>query len=155
MLTHPYPLLLVIHSYWRWLVLLAGAAAVVCGVAGWAKRLAFVPLGRRTSLLFVSVMDVQLVLGIWLYAISPVVREAWGNMAAAMKQHELRFFAVEHTTTMVIAVAFAHVGAWRCKRALDDPARYRNLLGWSAAALVVLLAGIPWWRPLFRSLSLG
>ena len=148
-----YTILLTVHSYWRWLVLLAGAAAVVIGMLGVGKRLPFVPLGRRVSLLFVSVVDIQLLLGLWLYAISPVVRDAWRNMAAAMKQHELRFFAVEHTTTMLIAIVLAHVGSWRCKRAIGDPSKFRNLLGWDVAALAVMLAGIPWWRPLFRSLG--
>jgi hypothetical protein len=151
--TNLYPILLTIHSYWRWLVLLAGAAAVIMGMAGWAKRLPFAPWGSRVSRLFVIAMDVQLVLGLWLYAVSPLVRDAWRNMAAAMKQHELRFFAVEHTMTMLIAVVLAHVGSWRCKRAPDDLGKYRNVLGWYLASLVVILAGIPWWRPLFRSLG--
>jgi hypothetical protein len=145
-----YATILTIHSYWRWLVLLAGLAAVVIAAAGVAKRLAFVPLGRRASLFFVITVDVQLVLGLWLYAISPLVRAAWANMGAAMKQHDLRFFAVEHTATMLIAVALAHVGSWRCKRAPDDQSKYRNMLGWYIASLAVILVGIPWWRPWFR-----
>jgi hypothetical protein len=151
MLTNEYSRILAIHSYWRWLVLLAGVAAVVIAALGVANRIPFLPLGRRASTCFIITLDVQLVLGLWLYAISPIVRTAWANMAAAMKQHDLRFFVVEHTTTMLIAIVVAHVGSWRAKRALDDRSKYRNMLGWYVASLAVILIGIPWWRPWFRS----
>ena len=72
------------------------------------------------------------------------------DMAAAMKQHDLRFFAVEHVTLMLLAVILAHVGSFRIKRALTDAGRYRNMLGWYIGSLVLILGGMPWFRPLFR-----
>ncbi len=50
---------------------------------------------------------------------------------------------------MVIAVALAHIGSVRARRAPDDLAKYRRMLVWNAASLAVILAGIPWWRPCF------
>ena len=153
MLTRYYPTILTIHSYWRWLVLLSACTVLIVAVLGWKRRLCFRPLGRRAGLLHVAVLDVQLLLGLGLYSVSPYVRVAWMNMAAAMKQHEPRFFGVEHITTMFLAVAVAHVGSWRCQRTHTDRSSYLNMLGWFGASLALILAGIPWWRPFLRTLS--
>ena len=145
-----YSLILNIHSYWRWWVLCCAVAAVGIGVVGLAARLPFVSLGREVSRLFIIAVDVQLVLGLCLYGISPIVRSAWSNMASAMKQHDLRYFAVEHLTTMLLGVGVAHFGSWRCKRASEDRTKWLAMSGWYATSLVIFLVGIPWWRPWFR-----
>jgi hypothetical protein len=76
---------------------------------------------------------------------------ALGDMGAAMKVKELRFFTVEHTTFMLIAIVLAHIGSIRAKRAATDALKYRRMLVWYAASFLVLLVGIPWvLRPLFR-----
>ena len=145
-----YSILLTIHSDWRWLVLLSAVFAVAVAAAGLARQLPFTPVARWASLGFIAAMDVQLLLGIVLYFISPIMQVARMDMAAAMKQHDLRFFAVEHVTLMLLAVILAHVGSFRVKRALTDVGRYRNMLGWYIGSLVLILGGMPWFRPLFR-----
>jgi hypothetical protein len=55
-----------------------------------------------------AALDVQFLLGLGLYATSPLVRSAWMNLAEAMKAHEQRFFALEHLTSMLLAIALAH-----------------------------------------------
>jgi hypothetical protein len=99
----------------------------------------------------VATIDLQLLVGLILYfAVSPLTRMAFQNMAVAMKDHELRFFSVEHTTYMLIAVILAHVGAVMSRRAATDRAKYRAATIAYAISLLVMLAGIPWWRPLLR-----
>lgn len=101
--------------------------------------------------MFVIAMDVQLLLGlIFYFAASPITRIAFENMAAAMKDHELRFFTVEHTTYMLIAIILAHVGAAMSRKARTDQAKYRAAAIAYALSLLLILAGIPWWRPLIR-----
>ena len=151
MLTNFYPIVLAIHGLWRWVVLLTALAAVGTAVAGLVRRSSFQPVGRVAGLCYVAAVDTQLFLGLSIYSMSPLVRAAWANLPAAMRTHDLRFFAVEHITTMLTAVALAHVGAFRCRRAQTDRAKQRNLAGWSAASLAMILAGIPWWRPLLRA----
>ena len=109
-----YPTILTFHSYWRLVVLLSAFATLSIAAC------LFASLGRPASVFDVAVLDLQLLLGLCLYSVSPYVRIAWMNLAAAMKQHELRFFGVEHTTTMLLALAAAHMGLWRCQRARSD-----------------------------------
>jgi hypothetical protein len=55
------------------------------------------PADARSSRIFVTVLDVQMLLGLLLYfVLSPFTRQAMGDMAAAMKVAALRFFLVEH-----------------------------------------------------------
>jgi hypothetical protein len=146
-----YVTVLTIHSDLRWLVLLAAVAAVVVSFIGIIRRGTFKPTGRKVGAIYTGLLDLQLLVGLCLYATSPIVHTALANMSVAMKQHELRFFAVEHLTTMLIVVILAHVGSIRSKRAPTDKSAYSRAMLWYTASLIVLILGIPWWRPLFRS----
>ncbi len=140
-----YGIVLIIHSWLRWAVLAAGIAAVARG-------------GERdssTGRWFTILLDVQMLIGLLLYfVLSPFTTAALGDFGAAMKTPQLRFFAVEHVFGMVIAIALAHIGAAKIKKA---PAERRGRLAmiFYGLALVAILASIPWpgmpaGRPLFR-----
>ena len=116
------------------------------------RGLPFAPWGDRSRSLYVGAVDIQFLLGLLLYAASPVTRSAWMNLSLAMKQQELRFFSVEHSLTMLLAVALAHIGAGRVRGATGDPKKFSRLLIWNALSLFAILAGIPWWRPLLRGM---
>lgn len=146
----PYSLLLTIHDDLRWLVLLSAFVAVIAALTGLLGGRPFRPLGRATGVLFISVMDLQFLLGLLLCFLSPWVAQFWSSPLSAMKVKEARFFGMEHLVIMIAALALAHVGAARSKRAGDDAKSYRTALVWFALSLLLMLAGIPWWRPLFQ-----
>jgi hypothetical protein len=150
MLTSYYGTLLAIHCDLRWLVLLAGIAAIAVACIGLFNKASFAPLGRIAGLIYVSLVDTQVLIGILLWFPSPYVRAFLTNPAEGMKQHDPRFFVVEHTVMMLLAVILAHIGAVRSRRASGARAAYGAALKWYAASLIVILAGIPWWRPLLQ-----
>lgn len=155
MLLEMYPTLLTVHGFWRWVVLLAALAAVGGAAVGLAGGRPFASPGRRLGVIYVAALDLQFLVGLVLYFISPIVQAAWSNMAVAMKNADLRFFAVEHLVFMLLAVALAHVGSVRSRRAADDRTAYRRMLAWNLASLAVMIAGIPWAsRPLLRGLGI-
>ena len=146
-----YSELLELHNFLRWIVLAAALVAICVAASGWIGSKPVSPALRRFGTIFVSTMDVQLLVGLILYlAASPITRMAFQNMSAAMKDHELRFFTVEHTTCMLIAVIVAHVGAVMSRKATTDRAKYRAAAIAYTISFLVMLAGIPWWRPLLR-----
>ena len=145
-----YPTLLYLHSYNRWLVL---AAAAVALAATWRAFLRARSYGRAEKLsarVFARLLDVQVLLGLALYALSPIVRVALGDLGAAMAVKELRFFGVEHMTGMVLAVVFLNVGAARVRRAETDALKLRRAAFWQTATVLAVVLSIPWWRPLLR-----
>ena len=147
-----YVALLHTHNVTRWIVLVAALVALVWALQGWLGSRPFEKRHRFANLAFVASMDVQLLIGIALYVVSPLVQVALSDMGAAMRIHELRYFAVEHLSIMLVAVVLAHVGSALVRRAAGDRAKHGRALLWFGLATIALLAGIPWDRALLPGL---
>jgi hypothetical protein len=153
-----YTALLFLHSWIRWLVILAGFAALGGAAIGVTKRRAWLPVDNVRLALFTHSLDVQMLIGLILYAfLSPVTQSGFENMQLTMRDPILRFFVVEHLAGMVIAIALAHVGRARVRKATDAVVRHRMVLIFVGLAMVALLLSIPWpgmpgGRELFRAL---
>jgi hypothetical protein len=146
-----YPHLLAFHSLFRWIVLAAALAAILVAFSGWSGAKPAGPNLRKFSVIFVIAMDIELLLGLLLFfGASPVTRAALANLAQAMKQQEPRFFTVEHTMLMLLAVVCAHVGGALSRKGRTDRMKYRGAAVAYTLSLLLMLGGIPWWRPLFR-----
>ena len=140
-----YSVVLFLHSLLRWLVLLAGIFVVARAVRGLSGSRPYEKVDRSSGVAFVSALHLNFVLGLLLYfALSPITKAAFADMGHAMKTSALRFFVVEHAFGMVLAVVLATVGSARVKRATGDAQKHRRALIFHGAALVVLLASIPW-----------
>ena len=139
--------LLSFHNLLRWVVLVAALIAVVVAMSGWSGAKPAGATLRRYTIIFVIAIDIEFLVGLLLYfGASPITR----NMSVAMSQQEPRFFAVEHTLLMFLAVVCAHVGGALSRKARTDRAKYRGAAITFALSLLLMLAGIPWWRPLLR-----
>jgi len=153
-----YTALLFLHSWLRWLVVLSGIAVLGGAVAGVSTRRAWLPVDNLRLALFTHSLDVQMLIGLILYAfLSPVTRSGFENMQLTMRDPILRFFVVEHLVGMVVAIALAHVGRARARKAADAAARHRAVLIFIGLSMVALLLSIPWpgmpgGRELFRAL---
>jgi hypothetical protein len=133
------------------LVLVACAAALFLTWRGWLGRYPYSRGAQLTARAFAGLLDLQVLLGLILYALSPLVRMGLADLGAAMAVKELRFFSVEHITGMVIAIALVHAGSVRVRRAETDAAKLRRAAIWQTLAALAILASIPWWRPLLRA----
>jgi len=151
MLQNLYPHLLAFHGLLRWVVLAAAVAAIFVASSGWNGTKPAGAMLLRFSIIFVAAMDLEFLLGLLLYfGASPVTRMAFQNMAVAMKDHEMRFFTIEHTTYMFLALVLAHVGGVLSRKAKTDLAKYRGAAICYGLSFLLMLAGIPWWRPFLR-----
>jgi hypothetical protein len=137
-------------------VLILGLLVLVRASMGRSRGPRWTPADDRGMMWFVTAVDLQMTLGLILYvALSPATQEAFKDFAAAMRIGPLRFWAVEHITGMIIAVALAHVGRARVRKTTDLDAKRRYALLFTALALVAMALSIPWpgltnGRPLFR-----
>jgi hypothetical protein len=138
--------LLVIHSYLRWLVLLAGVVAIVRMTRGYSTSSAWGPADRRYAAIFVGLFDLEFLMGLILYGTSPLTRGAMQNMPTAMQDAHTRFFVAEHPLMMFVALCVAHGASVWSRRTTVDRAKFmRASLGFSLA-IGLVLAGIPWFR---------
>ena len=150
-----YSLFLSVHSWLRWVILILGLVAVVRAIGGRGGR-PWTSADESVGKWFIASLDLQFLVGLLLYAwFSPLTRAAFADFGGAMRNAGLRFFAVEHLLGMIVAVALAHVGRVRSRKATTDARRHHVAALFYGLALIILLASIPWpgmpaGRPLFR-----
>lgn len=146
-----YTLALATHNIVRWLVLAAGVWAVARAWMGWRGRAVWGDQDAGAVKLFVNALSLQFVLGIVLYAVSPLIRGGLADMGAAMRTASVRYFVVEHVAVMLVAIALGHVGAAKVRKATSDSARFQTATIWLGLALAAAAGFVPWDRPLFPS----
>ena len=147
-----YSLALTVHSYLRYPVLLLLAIVLVREVAALVRASAWdradTSLGRWT----IRAWDVQFLLGLVLYFLSPITQFGLANFGDAMGDAQLRRFTVEHPALLLLATAVLHVGWLRLRRARSDRGKHVRWLIFSVAAVALVVLAIPWQgRPLFRT----
>lgn len=151
-----YETVLTVHSLLRWVVLLAALVALARAVSGWTGRRAWTTADERAGKRFTIAFDIQFLIGLILYvALSPWTAAAFRDFGAAMGDSVARFWAVEHLFGMFVALALAHIGRARARRASDGVAKHRTSAIFYGLSLVVMLITIPWpfmaaGRPLLR-----
>jgi len=147
---------LLLHSWIRWIALVAAVGTTLAALRG--KVAGADSLADRWGMVAMMVLDTQLLLGLLLYfVLSPNTRAIMDNFGAAMKDPALRFWAVEHTVTMFAAIALAHVGRVLARKAAAPATKRTRLLICFGLATVLIILGMPWpgrpgGRPLFRGL---
>ncbi len=138
------------HNMFRWLVLITLVLAVLFALIGWFGKKEWAKKDNITGLLLTIFMDIQFLVGIILYAfVSPITKAAFADFGAAMKNADLRFYAVEHIFIMIIALVLVHVGRAKSKNASAPWKKHRTSAIFYGIALVLILTAIPWNRALF------
>ena len=130
-----------LHSLLRWFVLFAGIAAVVMYALGYFQKKSFGKNESRISLIFMSLMDTQLLIGLYLY----FAKGHFSNLTAGgvMSNAISRFFSVEHIFGMIIALVLVHLGHISSKKG-EDSTRFRKGFIYFGLALLIMLLCIPW-----------
>ncbi len=131
-------IIVLLHSLLRWVLCILLLATIIKSINGVVTKRAFANSDNKISLFLMISAHTQLVVGILLYFISPMVM--FGNM----KDSQIRFFTVEHSTLMIIAIVFITLARIRSKKAATDAAKFRMLMIFSLIALVIILLAVPW-----------
>lgn len=150
-----YTTILTIHSWLRWFVLLSAVASLLALLG---SRSTAGDTGRADGwgLALMMSLDIQMLLGLLLYfVVSPNMATIRADFAQAMTDPVARFWAVEHITTMFVAVILVHVGRVIARSAKTPTARRTRLLICFGLATICMIVATPWpgmraGRPLFR-----
>ncbi len=145
---------LILHSWIRWFAVVTGILATL---SAFANRPGTSPASSdRWGLFFMIALDLQLLIGLLLYAVfSPTTEAIFKDFGAAMRDPAARFWAVEHVTAMIFATVLVHAGRILARKARTPMARRTRMLTCFAIATLLMAAAIPWpglgnGRPLFR-----
>jgi hypothetical protein len=121
-------ILISLHNLFRWVVLALGFLAVLGALKNNAKPL-------RIYAIFITL---QFLLGLVL----------WLNFlylyGFKTKEFLVRFFILEHPFLMTLSVIFSHVALARSKKG----GNLWKIL--TVISMILLIVGIPWWRPIIR-----
>lgn len=144
-------ILLHVHSIARWLLLLLLLIAIFNSMV--AGKRPFIRTDARTGLIITIVADLQLLIGISLWFLGGFGYKqikAFG-MGPVMKDSLMRFFAIEHTLLMLIAIILIHIGKAQGRKAISDKAKHNRTMVYYLIALILILVAVPWpFREIFQ-----
>lgn len=152
-----YAILLTIHSWFRWLVLLSLVYTLSRSYHGLIRERAFSLFDNIARRATVGIVQTQFLIGLALYVFSPMVRYFLENFGTAVHERNARFFGMEHITMMFIAVAVISAGSVKVDKNQTDRGKFRLIVIWFSVGLLIIFLSIPWEfspftrRPYFRT----
>lgn len=151
-----YQILLTLHNLTRWAVLLLGVWALYRAYSGWFGRKSWTDVDRRSGVYFAAALGIQFILGALLYFVpNSLANRALGDFSSTVRDPQVRFFVLEHSVVMLVAVIVSNIGSAMARRAPTDLAKFRRAAIMFTITVVLVLVAIPWpflsyGRPLFR-----
>lgn len=151
-----YQTLTVVHSLTRWAVLIFLVLALIQAYTGLKKQRTFSATDNFIRHWTATIVQIQLVIGLFLYFISPMVSYFWDNTSKAFENFEIFFFSLIHFLFMTIAVSIVTIGSMLAKRRERDEEKFRTMFNYFLIALILIFIAIPWpfsplaHRPLWR-----
>jgi|ERR1043165_3562263 hypothetical protein len=151
-----YATLLPLHNLFRWPVLFSLLYAIFRAYRGWLGNRPFTAHDNSVRHWTATIAHIQLVLGLMLYFISPIVTYFLQHFKEAMHDRELRFFGMEHITMMLTGIVIITIGSVLAKRKPTDRQKFKTMAIGFTFGLLVILSSVPWSfsplisRPLFR-----
>lgn len=128
------------HSGFRWVVLALLILAIIKAFSRMQSGASWTEPDRRRNFLAMTALHIQLLVGMVLYFISPYVRFVEDFMSVPL----YRFYAVEHSVMMLLAVALVSIGYGRANKKESDRAKFKTTFWFYLIGLIIILAAIPW-----------
>jgi cytochrome bd-type quinol oxidase subunit 2 len=126
------------HSGFRYLVFILVVIAIIQSLVGWLGKKPYTDANRKMNLFAMISAHTQLLIGLVLYFLSPLVQFA----SSTMKNNELRYWTVEHLTGMIIAIALITIGHSRSKKATTPEGKHRAVAIFYTIAFLVIVGTI-------------
>lgn len=133
-----YNALLVAHSYLRYIILILLIVVIITSLMGMLNRKAYTSSDNKLGLFLFISTHLQLLLGLVLFFVSPIVQFS----GAAMKDPATRYWLVEHNTAMLIAIVLITLARTTSKKMTDSHAKHKRMFIFNLIALVVIVITI-------------
>jgi len=136
--------LLHLHSSFRYLVLLLIIAAIADALIAMSSGKAYNKTSKLLALGALIFSHIQLLVGLLLYFLGPKGLNTIVRVEGFMKDSVARFYAVEHISMMIIAIALITVGYSRGKKQEESKRKYKTVAIFYGLGLLIIFAMIPW-----------
>jgi uncharacterized membrane protein len=133
-----YPGLLLTHSYLRYVVLLLLLVVVLKSLTAWLNNKPFTNGDDKFSLTLLIATHTQLLVGLFLYFVSPFVQFS----GETMKDKGFRYWTVEHFFMMALAIVLITIARISHKKLSTAAAKHKRLFILNAIALLIIVVAI-------------
>lgn len=138
-----YNFLLGLHNLLRWVILLLLIINLLRHIAAVNKP--FGATDKKLGLILMIFAHIQLLIGLYeWFAGSWGLHNFMNNGAEVMRNSASRFFAVEHTVGMIVAIILITVARGVYRKNIPDGKKHRRCILLYTFALLIILAMIPW-----------
>ena len=129
-----------IHSTLAYAVLAVVAIAAINAFLGLSSKRNFTKNDRSLSLVALILSHIQLLVGLVLWATSPLGKDAMSQMSNAA----MRLTAVEHPLVSIIAIVLITIGWSKHKKEESSNGKFKKIGIFYALGLLLILSRIPW-----------
>ncbi|MDB5086819.1 MAG: cytochrome [Mucilaginibacter sp.] len=127
-----------LHSGFRYIVFILVLVAIIQSLLGWLGQKPYTPLNRKINLFALISAHTQLLIGIVLFFISPLV----AFNSDTMKNEVTRYFTVEHWVGMIIAIVLITIGHSKSKKIILPESKHRTVAIYYIIAFLIIVATI-------------
>lgn len=137
--------LLILHSWLRWLILIAAVWTIVRAIGGLSGNKLYTNADNKSNLFFMIFMDLQFLIGLILYFTGGWAKKwSGGQISEMMGNSAERFFTVEHAVMMIVAWIVVHIGRSVVKKGKTDREKHSKSLVYFGVAFILIMLAIPW-----------
>ena len=138
--------LLHLHNLLRWIILILLLLSIVKAYSGWQGKKTLSSGDKKLWLFTMISAHITLLLGLYQVAFGRFgfFTTSLPEGTSLMKDTFYRFFWIEHPVGMIAAIVCITLGRGMAKKAMADELKYKKAFYFFLAALVLILASIPW-----------
>jgi NADH:ubiquinone oxidoreductase subunit 2 (subunit N) len=129
-----------IHSTLAYAVLAVVLIAVINAFLGLSSKRNFTKNDRSLSLVALILSHIQLLVGLVLWATSPLGKDAMSQMSNSA----MRLTAVEHPLVNIIAIVLITIGWSKHKKEESSNGKFKKIGIFYVLGLLLILSRIPW-----------
>jgi len=127
-----------LHSIFRYVVFVFVLLAIIQSLMGWLGKSPYTSFNRKVNLFALISAHTQLLIGIVLYCVSPLVQ----FNADTMKNPITRYFTVEHWVMMIIAIVLITIGHSKSKKLVLPEAKHRIIFIFYTIAVLIIIGAL-------------
>jgi len=138
--------LLLLHNLLRWIILLLAIVAIYRSFTGMNANKPFTDADKKIGLYLMIAAHITLLIGLYQWAVGPLGLQNILNLGfgAVMKDRVYRFYAVEHLSGMIIAIALITLGRGVARKKIADAAKHKRAFWFFFIAILIILFSVPW-----------
>jgi hypothetical protein len=139
-----YNFILGLHNLLRWVIIVLLVINIIRHFAAIQKP--FTTIDKKLGLWLMIAAHIQLVIGLFEWFVGAYGLHGFINNGASevMQNGTERFFAVEHTVSMIVAIALITIARGIFRKQIPDGKKHRRCILLYTVALIIIIAMIPW-----------